>query len=75
MQRPEKALTESLFAETACAAEPIPGASGLVCRRSPEQTFSRAEKLFSRADDIYIHTAARGKNLNMKAMSIAETIN
>ncbi|WP_156521389.1 hypothetical protein [Burkholderia sp. MSMB1589WGS] len=36
--------------------EPIPTSPGLVCRHLSKQTFSRAEKIFSRADDIYIHT-------------------
>ncbi|SOT42869.1 hypothetical protein F01_420915 [Burkholderia cenocepacia] len=36
--------------------EPIPAASGLVCRHSLKQTFSAADKSFSRADSIYIHT-------------------
>jgi hypothetical protein len=36
--------------------EPIPAATGLVCRHPLKRTFSRPEKPFSRADDIYIHT-------------------
>ena len=38
------------------AKEPIPAAPGLVCRHSSKQTFSAAEKPFSRADGSYIHT-------------------
>ncbi len=44
---------------TAPLEEPIPAAPELVCGHSSKQTFSRADKPFSRADDIYIHTCRR----------------